>query len=152
MWSNAPAPRRPTSSFCVNSSSTPACGLRSETIRRAASTIATTADLLSAPRIVPAAFRTIPSVDDGLERPLRRHGVEVRAEKDRRPAVEPSRQPAQQVARVGVDTGAGVVLLDLEAEGAQLGGDAIGDRALIPRWTGDRAELCEEIERRRHVG
>ena len=59
--SKAPAPIRPTSSFGVNRSSTPACGLPSSTIRRAASIIATTADLLSAPRIVPPPLRTMPS-------------------------------------------------------------------------------------------
>ena len=89
--------------------------------------------------------------DDRLERALRRHGVEMRTEEDRRTAVQPSRQPAQQVARVGVDPGPGVVLLDLEAQRAQLGGDAIGDRALVSRWTGDRAELREEIEGGGHV-
>ena len=55
-----------------------------------------------------------PVRDDGLEGALRRHGVEVRTEEDRRPAVEPAGKPAQQVARVGVDALPGVVLLDLE--------------------------------------
>ena len=100
----------------------------------------------------PGRVSDYPVRDDGLERALRRHGVEVRAEEDRRTAVEPPGQPAQQVAGVGADAGAGVVLLDLDTQRAQLGGDAIGDRALVPRWTGDRAQLREEVERRGHVG
>ena len=43
----------------------PACGRPSWTTRRTASTIAATAALLSAPRIVPAAFRTTPSSTTG---------------------------------------------------------------------------------------
>jgi hypothetical protein len=61
VWSNAGAPSSPTSSFGVNSSSIPrAAGSRAST-RRVASSIAATADLLSAPRIVPPALRTTPS-------------------------------------------------------------------------------------------
>jgi hypothetical protein len=82
---------------------------------------------------------------------VRRHGVEVSAEEDRRSTLEPSRQPAQQVARVGVDARAGVVFLDLDAQGAQLGGDTIGDRTLVPGRARDCAELREEVERRGHV-
>ncbi len=43
----------------------PACGRDSSTMRRTASTIETTAALLSAPRIVPAPFRTTPSSTTG---------------------------------------------------------------------------------------
>ena len=57
-----------------------------------------------------------PVRDDGLERALRRHGVEVRAEEDRRSAVRPAGQPAEKVARVGVDPCSGVVLVDLDAQ------------------------------------
>ena len=45
----------------MKSSSTPACSRPSRTIRRAASSITTTAALSSAPRIVPPALRTRPS-------------------------------------------------------------------------------------------
>ena len=63
--SNAPAPTSPTSSFVVKTSSTPACGRPSATIRLAPSSIAATAALLSPPRIVPAALRTTPSSTTG---------------------------------------------------------------------------------------
>ena len=59
--SKAAAPRRPTSSFGVKRSSTPACARPSSTNRAIASSIDATAALLSAPRIVPAVLRTIPS-------------------------------------------------------------------------------------------
>ena len=107
VWSKAPAPSRPTSSIGVKTSSTPACGRESSTSRRAASIIATTADLLSAPRIVPPAFRTTPSSTTGSSGPCggtvsrwaqRKSGVPpfVRpgTRQSRLPAFEPIRRPA----------------------------------------------------------
>ena len=147
VWSNAPAPSRPTSSFGVKRSSTPACGRPSSTIRRAASIIATTADLLSAPRIVPPAFRTTPSSPTtGSSGPC---GGTVSRCAQKKIGVPPSvsaGQAAEQVPDRRVDLRAGVVLLDLEAERPQLGDDAVGDRALLSRRAGDRSKLEEEVE------
>src|SRR5439155_1998780 len=70
VWSNAAAPSRPTSSLGVNTSSMPACGRLSASTRRVASSITATADLLSAPRIVPAALRTTPSSTTGSIGPV----------------------------------------------------------------------------------
>ena len=84
-------------------------------------------------------------LDLGLDAPLRRHGVEVGAEEDRRAPVGAAREPAEQVAGVGVDPGAGVVLLDLEAELAQLRGDAIGHGTLVPGRAFDRGELEKQL-------
>ena len=148
--SKAPAPIRPTSSFGVNRSSTPACGRPSSTIRRAASIIATTADLLSAPEDRAAAVADDAVLaDDGLERPLRGHGVEMRAEEDRRPAWDAARQAAEQVPDRRADRRPAVVLDDVEPERAQLLDDAVGDRALLARRARDRGELEEE---RQHLG
>ena len=56
--------------------------------------------------------------DHGLERPLRRHRVEVSAEEDRRTAVEAAREATEQVPDRRVDRRAGVVLVHLQAERA----------------------------------
>ncbi len=66
-------------------------------------------------------------LDDGLDRLGRRHGVEVRAEEDRRAAVG-RRGPRVQVAGGRADPRAGVVLVDVEPELAEVSGDAVGDR------------------------
>src|SRR5687768_13482437 len=95
--SKAPAPISPTSSFGVKRSSTPACGLPSSTIRRAASIIATTADLLSAPRIVPPALRTIPSSPTtGSRRPC---GGTVSRCAQRKIGVPPPPRPGRRQSR-----------------------------------------------------
>ena len=82
--------------------------------------------------------------DDRLERPRGRHGVEVRAEEDRRPALDAARQPAQQVPDRRARRRAGVVLVDLEPERTQLSDHAVGDRALLSRRALDRSQLEEE--------
>ena len=72
----------------------------SSTMRRAASSITTTADLLSAPRIVPPALRTTPSSPTtGLELALERHGVEVGAEEDRHAALGAPRAAGRRCSR-----------------------------------------------------
>jgi hypothetical protein len=71
----------------------------------------------------------------------------VRAEEDRRPGPASTREAAEQVAGVGADSRAGVVLGDLEPEVAQIARDAVGDGALAARWAGDPGELEEELER-----
>jgi hypothetical protein len=70
VWAKAAAPSSPTSSFGVNNSSIPACGRFSASTRRVASSITATADLLSAPRIVPPALRTSPSSTTGSIGPV----------------------------------------------------------------------------------
>jgi hypothetical protein len=90
--------------------------------------------------------------DDRLDRPLGGHGVEVRAEEDRRPGAVRAGQPAEHVARARPDAPAGVVLRGLEAERLEVGEHAVGDRPLRAGRARDRAELQEEVEegRRRH--
>ena len=107
--------------------------------------MAATADLLSAPRIVPPAFRTIPSFDHGLQGAGRLHGVHVRAEEERRP-LGGRRKAAVEVSRVRADPCAGIVLVDLETEPTQLGGDSVGDRTLLARRRRQRRKLEEEVE------
>jgi hypothetical protein len=56
-------------------------------------------------------------LDHGLERPLRRNRVEVRAQEDRRPVAVAGRlEPAIQVAHVRADGRSGVVLVDGQTE------------------------------------
>ena len=62
---NAVDPTKPCSSPIVNTNSTPACGIRSTTSVRTASSITATAALLSAPTIDGAAFRITPSTTTG---------------------------------------------------------------------------------------
>jgi hypothetical protein len=71
----------------------------------------------------------------------------VSAEEDRRAVVDAAGQPAEQIADRRVDLRTGVVLLDVEAEGTQLGDDAVGNRALPAGRALDRRQLQEERER-----
>ncbi len=91
--SNAIAPSSPTSSFGVNSSSTPGWEIPSSTRRRAASSITATAALSSAPRIVPAALRTTPSSTTGSIGPV---GGTVSRCAQSRSGVPPSRRPGSR--------------------------------------------------------
>ena len=87
--------------------------------------------------------------DDGLERALRRHGVEVRAEEDRRPALDAARQAAEQVPDRRADRRAGVVLVDLEPERAQL---ARSTRSATARSSpGGLGIAASSRKRRQHV-
>jgi hypothetical protein len=68
----------------------------------------------------------------------------VRAEEDRRAAVAPAGEAAEQVPDRRADLRAAPVLLDLEPERTQLVDDAIGDGPLLAGWACDRGELEEE--------
>ena len=85
-------------------------------------------------------------LDDRLDRALRRHGVEVRAEEEGSPAFDPSREPAEQVAGVRVDPRPGVVLVNVEPEFPQLRGHPVGDGTLVPGRARDGGELEEQRE------
>ena len=84
-------------------------------------------------------------LDHRLDRALGRHGVEVRAEEDRRPRRR-RLEAAEDVAHRRADLRPGVVLVDGRAEIAQVAGDDVGDRALLARRARDRRELGEEVE------
>ena len=71
------------------------------------------------------------------------HRVEVRAQQDRAP--RPARDAGEQVAAFGARLGGGVVLVDRQAEAAQLGGDAVRAGALVPERTADAAEVGDLI-------
>ncbi len=110
----------------------------------------TTAALLSEPRIVPDALRTIPSSPiTGSIVGLRRHRVRVRAEEDRRPVPAVRRRDAAvDVPGVTVELRGRVVFVPLQPEIVEVGDHAIGDRALSTRGARQRAELEEEIDER----
>src|SRR3984893_7506107 len=124
----------------------PACGRRSSSTRRVPSIMAATADLLSAPRIVPAALRITPSSSTGSIDAGGGAGAggggehgEGGEEEERPPALGGRREPAEEVAHRRADRGPGAVLVHLEPERAQLLDHTVGDRALLarparPRW------------------
>src|SRR5262249_61125137 len=91
VWSTAPAPTSPLSSWGGNRSSRPAGGRSSASPRRVPSSIAATADLLSAPRIVPPALRTTPSSITGSIGPS---GGTVSRCAQRKIGVAPPRPPS----------------------------------------------------------
>ena len=124
--SNAPAPSRPVSSFGVKSELDagvrPALGqdpphrLEHHRDRRL---VVGAED--RPPRVADHAL----VVDDRLDRAVGRHGVEVRAEEDRRAAVLRGRLDARvEVPHRRADPCAGVVLVDVEPEVAQVARDA----------------------------
>jgi hypothetical protein len=80
-----------------------------------------------------------------LDRPLRRHGVEVRAEEDRRPAGAVRIQPAVEISGVRADRRARAVLVYGDPEIAQIGGNEIGRGALGPRRRWQPRELQEDF-------
>ena len=143
------APRSPTSSFGVNTSSMPACRRPSATTRRTASSMTATAALLSAPRIVPPAFRR--------RRPPRRARSAPRAgrcpgaRRERAAAARRSSHAVRrgrEVADRRADLSAGLVLLDIERKVSQVRGDRVGDRPFLARRARDRRQLGEEVDRR----
>ena len=144
--SKAPAPISPTSSLGVNSSSTPACGLPllDDPARRL--------DHRHDRRLVvgaenrPARVPHDPVLaEDRLERALRRHRVEVRAEEDRRAAFGAAGEPAEQVPIVE-PIAAPPRLRRRRGRRPQLSGDTVCDVALLPRRARQRAQLGEEVE------
>ena len=77
-------------------------------------------------------------VDHGLDRVLGRDGVEVRAQEERR-AVGGRLETCVEVPHRRADACAGVVLVDVEREIAQVAGDRVGDRPLLPEGLGTAA-------------
>ena len=145
MWSNAAAPRSPTSSFGVNTSSMPACGRFSRRIVAAATSIAATVALLSAPRIVPAAFRTTPSATTGSIGPS--GGTVSRcAQRNSGTPLVVVGGAGEQVARVAAD-GRPRRPPRLEREVAEEARDAVG-RGSSPGGV-ERRQLEEQVE---HLG
>jgi hypothetical protein len=82
-------------------------------------------------------------VDDRLDRGFGRNRVEVRAEEERLPRGR-RLETAVEIAGVGADRGARVVLLDLEAALAEPCRDDVCDRPLPTRRAGDRSELAKK--------
>src|SRR3954453_14764315 len=135
----------------------PACGRFSTRTRRTPSSIWTTADLLSAPRIVPPAFRTTPSSTIGSSgpgggpgsgwAPKKRGGprVEMGAKKEGGP---PARRLGAQVdvALGRADLRADAVLVRLQAEAAEIPENRVGDGALLARRAWNRRKLYEKLQ------
>ena len=88
-------------------------------------------------------------VDHGVDRGLGRNGVGVRAQEDRRPPGPVRRRDAAvHVPGVAVQPRGGVVLVPLEPQVGQVGGDPVGDDALAAGRARHRAELEEELDER----
>ena len=88
------------------------------------------------------AVRDDPVRDDGLDRSRNGHGVEVGAEKDRRPGLARGRgQAGEEVP--------GLVLDRLDAQVTEVGTHPGGDLRLLPGWARNGRELEEE---RKDVG
>ena len=87
--------------------------------------------------------------DHGLERAVERDRVEVRAEEERRAALGRRREAAEDVPASTPEPLGRVVLLPREPEPVELRRDPVGDRPLLARRARDRAELEEEVEKRR---
>ena len=92
----------------------------------------------------PARVPDDPVVDHRLDRPLRRNGVEMGAEEERRPLAG-RLDSAEQVADRGVDPGAGVVLVDGQREAAQVLDHLVGNGAFLPRRARHARELDEQL-------
>jgi hypothetical protein len=101
--------------------------------------------LVVGPEDRPARIAKDAVLDHRLERPSRRHGVEVSAEEDRQPAIRArGLETAEQVARVRADLSARVVLGDMEPEPLEVTAYAICDLSLGSRRAGNRSQLGEE--------
>ena len=86
-------------------------------------------------------------VDDRLDRPGRRHGVQVRAEEERCASPVPVRLDARiEIPDRRADRRTRVVLVDVEAQIAKVPHDRVGDRALFPGGARERGELREQIQ------
>ena len=116
-------------------------------MRRAASIMATTADLLSAPRIVPPAFRTMPSSPTtGSSGPC---GGTVSRCAQKKIGVPPPFRPGRRQSRFPIVESIfepASSSSTVEAERPQLGDHAIGDRTLLSGRARDRGKLEEEVE------
>ena len=89
----------------------------------------------------------------GVDRPRRRHGVEVGVQEDRNAvAIVGRRQRDVDVPHVGADLRPGVVLGRVEAEVAEEVERAVGDGPLTPRRARDRSQLAEQVEDRDRGG
>ena len=100
--------------------------------------------------VVGAEDRVVAVAEDAvLARDLHRAGerdrIQVGAEQDRAGVLGPA-DPGEEVARLGAGFGAGVVLLDLQPERAELRADGLGDRPLALGGALDLAEPNEVIE------
>jgi hypothetical protein len=87
--------------------------------------------------------------DAGVDRRLRRHRIRVCAEEDRCPSSIRRREAAVDVPGIAVETHGCVVLVPLQPELREVGGDSVGHRALLPRRARERTELEEEVDERR---
>ena len=128
----------------VKTSSTPACGRCSLTMRRAASSIAATAALLSAPRIVPEELRTTPSATTGSIGPC--GGTVSRCEQSMigTPPGCGAGKTANDVAGLARNQRSGAVLMRIEPQPAQIGEHIVGGRSLLARRARNASQLGEE--------
>jgi hypothetical protein len=85
------------------------------------------------------------ALEHDLDRRGEGDGVHVAAEEDRPRAVLATGDAGEEVARVGARLGSAAVLLDFEAECAQLGRDRVGDSALAPRGALGLAQADEVV-------
>ena len=92
-----------------------------------------------------AAVAHDPVLDDRLDRVDRRHRVEVGAEEERL-AVPRRLERDVDVPHRRADGRAGVVLVRVEPEIAEIAEDAVGDGALLAGRARDGGELEEEVE------
>ena len=89
-------------------------------------------------------------VDHRIDRSLRRNGVRMCAQEDRRPlSTVRRRDAAVHVPGIAVQPRGGVVLVPLEPQVGQVGGDPVSDRALGAGRARHRAQLEEEVDERR---
>jgi hypothetical protein len=84
-------------------------------------------------------------VHDRLDRARGRHGVEVRAEEERRTG-RSALDPPVEVPDRRADPRPAVVLVEADAEALELGRDAIGDGTLVPGRARNRGELREQVK------
>ena len=146
--SNGLGPFRPTSSIGVSTSSTPACVPAGATSSRTAASMAATAALLSAPRIVVLGVHHDAVSHLRLDRPpwaARCRGARSgRWARRRPPRIGGSRDV--DVPDVRADRGAGVVLVGSSPSVAQEVERPVGHRPLAPGRAGDRRQLAEQVE------
>ena len=99
--------------------------------------------------VVGAEDRATRVVDDavlehGLDRPCRRHRVEMGAEEERR-AFGSRLDTAEEIADRRVDPAAGIVLVDRERERAEILEHLVGNRAFLPGRARHPRKLDKEL-------